>query len=162
MLMYLPVFRIGCRIERVNATATYYAVMTWNNLLSLQLTQTTCDVELRSVAHARLTQSIATIKKRKKTTSHIPSEITESYNRIDVEFFQRAIALDINLLTFQKFAGASLNCYSRTYYSFQNLRDPLAQCGFARILDSFETLRILSRFFSHHRKSMPKDLAHDY
>lgn len=63
--MYLPVFRIGCRIERVNATATYYAVMTWNNLLSLQLTQTTCDVELRSVAHARLTQSIATIKKKK-------------------------------------------------------------------------------------------------
>lgn len=33
-----------------NATATYYAVMTWNNLLSLQLTQTIYDVKLRSVA----------------------------------------------------------------------------------------------------------------
>lgn len=31
------IYAVCCHIERVNTAAIYYAVMTWNNLLSLQL-----------------------------------------------------------------------------------------------------------------------------
>jgi len=56
---------VCCCIERVNTVAMYYAVMTWNNLLSLQLWHKLPAMWYCAVLHAcfsSATQSIATKK----------------------------------------------------------------------------------------------------